>query len=205
MLFLLKNLHLSFRSVGLWQNVNFTLQDMSGKDLGNWHVKDFKLAPSSSKPTTDATGKVTKSLRQKVLKNTAARSIQSEKAARPSEPPQASKAALEPDATDSEVSTHRPTITIPETPVTKTESEDRSRISETIIDWEQCGISPLARSSRTRRAHWHHRRVRSTAPSESLCCTGHPEGVQAWRWTWPQERQTTFSRKARRRWKRQAT
>ncbi|KAF9409266.1 hypothetical protein HW555_011301 [Spodoptera exigua] len=27
----------------------FTLQDMSGKDLGNWHVKDFKLAPSSSK------------------------------------------------------------------------------------------------------------------------------------------------------------
>ncbi|KAH9632000.1 hypothetical protein HF086_016560 [Spodoptera exigua] len=26
----------------------FTLQDMSGKDLGNWHVKDFKLAPSSS-------------------------------------------------------------------------------------------------------------------------------------------------------------
>ncbi|KAF9416572.1 hypothetical protein HW555_006147, partial [Spodoptera exigua] len=99
-------------------------------------------ASTSRKPTTDATAKVTKSLRQKVLKNTAARSVQSEKAARPSEPPQASKAASEPDATDTEVSTHRPTITIPETPVTKTESEDRSRISETIIDWEQCGISP---------------------------------------------------------------
>ncbi|KAF9412212.1 hypothetical protein HW555_009235 [Spodoptera exigua] len=85
-------------------------------------------ASTSRKPTTDATAKVTKSLRQI--------------AARPSEPPQASKAASEPDATDSEVATHRPTITIPETPVTKTESEDRSRISETIIDWEQCGISP---------------------------------------------------------------
>ncbi|KAH9635901.1 hypothetical protein HF086_002461 [Spodoptera exigua] len=70
------------------------------------------------------------------------KSVQSEKAARPSEPPQASKAASEPDATDSDVSTHRPIITIPETPVAITESEDRSRISETIIDWEQCGISP---------------------------------------------------------------
>ncbi|KAF9787528.1 hypothetical protein SFRURICE_000378 [Spodoptera frugiperda] len=99
-------------------------------------------ASTTRKPTTETTNKATKSLREKVLKTTVARSVASEKAARSSEPPKVAKAASESGATDS-VKPTRPNITIPETPSLIPESEDRSRISElTIQDWEQCGISP---------------------------------------------------------------
>lgn len=80
--------------------------------------------------TTEA-AKASKSLREKVLKNTA-KSVVSEQSARPSQTPQVPKAASEPDVTSR---------TPPVPTMTETGTEDR-RVSEIVINWEQCGISP---------------------------------------------------------------
>ncbi|KAJ8705880.1 hypothetical protein PYW08_012926 [Mythimna loreyi] len=105
--------------------------------------KQSTSTSASRKPTTEAaTVKATKSLREKVLKNTAARSVASDKAARPSEPLKVSKATSEPGTADLDRSERPANIIVPETPSLAPESEDRSRISEISIDWEQCGISP---------------------------------------------------------------
>ncbi|XP_050563632.1 uncharacterized protein LOC126910634 [Spodoptera frugiperda] len=94
-------------------------------------------AVPSRKITMDL-AKGPKTLREKVLKNTA-KSVVSEKAARPSttEPIMVAKACSEP---DNRLSTP-PQSTAATTPEFLT-PEDRTRISEIVIDWEQCGISP---------------------------------------------------------------
>ncbi|KAJ8715028.1 hypothetical protein PYW08_005009 [Mythimna loreyi] len=88
---------------------------------------------------------VSTNLRKKILKNTT-KSVVSEKAAHPSEPPQYTvpvpKASSEPLAAGSEVSAC--TTHISDTTPSGTEAREviPCRVSETVINWEQCGISP---------------------------------------------------------------
>ncbi|KAF9408566.1 hypothetical protein HW555_011786 [Spodoptera exigua] len=95
---------------------------------------------NSRRPAMETAGRPSKSLREKVLKNTAKTSSSvSERTIRTAELPKVPKAASEPDVTGCETATQHSDATAS---VFETPTQELCRVSDIVLNWEQCGVSP---------------------------------------------------------------
>ncbi|KAH9637117.1 hypothetical protein HF086_002811 [Spodoptera exigua] len=95
---------------------------------------------NSRRPPMETAGRPSKSLREKVLKNTAKTSSSvSKRLTRTAELPKVPKAASEPDVTGCETATQHSDATAS---VFETPTQELCRVSDIVINWEQCGVSP---------------------------------------------------------------